>query len=375
MHLNWFSPLPPARTDVAQFTARIVPALAQRVQITVWTEEKEYDRGLEKYAKVHVFSNVAEARLAARGISVFNIGNDRAFHKKILEICIAQPGVVILHDLFIPNLVRPPWRRIFSSSETSSNRAEDISYLRKLLSNALGIIVHTRSAFESFRGERRFPVRYQALPYPASDRPLARPTQVGSPHRLIIFGFLGSNRRLQSVLRALENYTHKIDFHLDVYGTMSRPRTFCRLVKKFGLTKKVIFHGFVSEAGLDHALGRADLAINLRYPTMGEASGSQLRIWDYALPSLVTRVGWYADLPPGTVGYVDPESEIIDLQSHFAKLKHDREFYRRMGACGRAALIADHRPEDYATAMIGLACEARRMTQSNPKGHRTAAVI
>ena len=59
-------------------------------------------------------------------------------------------------------------------------------------------------------------------------------------------------------------------------------------VELLGLRERVTFHGYVSEAELEAALDDADLAVNLRYPTMGEASGSQLRIWDHALPSLVT---------------------------------------------------------------------------------------
>ena len=38
-----------------------------------------------------------------------------------------------------------------------------------------------------------------------------------------------------------------------------------------------------------------ELLINLRYPTMGEASLSQLRIWRHALPSMVTQVGWHEE--------------------------------------------------------------------------------
>ena len=40
MHLNWFSPLPPARTDIANFTARVAALLAQRFSLTFWTGAK-----------------------------------------------------------------------------------------------------------------------------------------------------------------------------------------------------------------------------------------------------------------------------------------------------------------------------------------------
>jgi len=53
---------------------------------------------------------------------------------------------------------------------------------------------------------------------------------------------------------------------------------------------------------------------------MGEASGSQLRIWNAGTPAAVTREGWYAELSEDTVYFIDQESEISQLQSLFHKI-------------------------------------------------------
>ena len=58
------------------------------------------------------------------------------------------------------------------------------------------------------------------------------------------------------------------------------------------MERLVKIHGYVRD--LDERLAEADLAVNLRYPSMGEASAAQLRIWDHALPSLVTERGGIA---------------------------------------------------------------------------------
>jgi hypothetical protein len=49
---------------------------------------------------------------------------------------------------------------------------------------------------------------------------------------------------------------------------------------------------------------------------MGEASGSQLRIWDHALPSIVSKNDWYATLPSETVAFVSPDHEIEGVKYH-----------------------------------------------------------
>ncbi len=109
------------------------------------------------------------------------------------------------------------------------------------------------------------------------------------------------------------------------------------LIGELGLGRLVSVHGFVAEAAeLDAALQRSHLALNLRDPTMGEASASQLRIWQHGLPSLVTDIGWYATLPASTVAKVRRESELADIQMHLAEFLRAPERYREMGQAGRA---------------------------------------
>jgi len=126
------------------------------------------------------------------------------------------------------------------------------------------------------------------------------------------------------------------------------------------LTSIVTLHGFVPEAELGEALAAADLAINLRYPTMGEASATQLRIWSHALPSLVTQVGWYASLPDTVVAHVRPEHEVEDIQTHLRAYLANPIGFTGMGAKGRALLEEQHAPEIYVRSIFNVAADAER---------------
>ncbi|MGI8997222.1 MAG: hypothetical protein ACR2GW_11205, partial [Pyrinomonadaceae bacterium] len=101
-------------------------------------------------------------------------------------------------------------------------------------------------------------------------------------------------------------------------------------------------------------------AINLRYPTMGEASGSQLRIWSHALPSLVSETGWLATLPAAAVAFVRPSNEVADLQAHFRDFLSDPQRFQQMGEQGRRVLLEQHAPDVYARALIECAQMAER---------------
>ena len=106
---------------------------------------------------------------------------------------------------------------------------------------------------------------------------------------------------------------------------------------------------------MENALRQAHLVLNLRHPSMGEASGSQLRIWNAGAPAAVTRAGWYAGLPEDTVYFIDLEDEDAQLQALFLRLAADRSLGGSIGAAGRAYFEAHHAPEAYAQDVVALA--------------------
>jgi hypothetical protein len=117
----------------------------------------------------------------------------------------------------------------------------------------------------------------------------------------------------------------------------------------------VTLHGFIGARDLDVALRNTDLVVNLRDPSMGEASGSQLHLWQYALPSLVTQRAWYATLPEGTVAFVRPGHEIEDIHGHLAGFLANPEAYRELGQKGQRHVAEQHSIESYAADLLKLA--------------------
>ncbi|MFL6515092.1 MAG: glycosyltransferase, partial [Chthoniobacterales bacterium] len=205
--------------------------------------------------------------------------------------------------------------------------------------------------------ELNVPVAYVplfALPEPNVQSDSARSPEEppNGCYRLVMFGFLNANRRLSSVLRALRDFPQKHRFHLDIYGIVEDARTIEQLIAAFGLTELVHMHGFVSEDQLIVALERSDMAINLRDPTMGEASASQLRIWQHGLPSLVTDVGWYATVPENIVAMVRPEAELEDIQHHLAEFLRDPGAYRTLGTNGRRYVEEHHTVDGYVRGLL-----------------------
>ena len=178
------------------------------------------------------------------------------------------------------------------------------------------------------------------------------------PYRIAMFGFLGPNRKLPLLLRALATFPERNRFRLDIFGTMDGEEKMNQLVCRLGLSETVTLHGFASAAELDVVLRETDLVVNLRDPSMGEASGSQLHLWQYALPSLVTCRAWYATLPENTVAFVRPEHEVEDIQRHLWEFLANPDAYRELGRNGRQHVVEHHSIENYANALLLVAARA-----------------
>jgi ubiquinone/menaquinone biosynthesis C-methylase UbiE/glycosyltransferase involved in cell wall biosynthesis len=392
VRLNWFSPLPPTKSGIADYTQQLLPALTAAAEIVIWTNQESWDPAVEDYAKVRSYrlKEMPWAEVNHAAMSIFHIGNNHRFHGPIWQVSQRHAGLVILHDValqqFFAGLFREQWydrtgylelmehfygaagrqdaEDFWAGRLTIEYMAEQYRLTQYAMDHALGVLVHSPRSFDELRHDSPCPISYGRLPYPVAPfgsrgkggRGKARPE--GPPYHLIIFGHISDNRRLGSVLRALARFPNRERFRLDVYGELWDPQGVRRDIEDLGLQDAVTLHGFVPAEDLEAALISAHLAINLRFPTMGEASVSQLQIWDHALPSLVTKVGWYASLPQETVAFVRPEHEIIDIQAHLHAFLDDPGRYAQMGEDGRRFVQTYHTPGAYVQAILDAVKEA-----------------
>jgi glycosyltransferase involved in cell wall biosynthesis len=391
MKINWFSPLPPATTGIANYTQGILPALTTQADVTLWTDRTGWDPTLEKYAWIRHYDpdRMDWVELNRADLSFYNLGNNHLFHAAIWQVSRRAAGIVVLHDFrlhdFFECLYRVQWRDadaylaqmerqygeegLRAATEFVNARKGDYDLMAQrfpltplALENSLGTVVHTREAFEELKTAKRFAVVYAPLPAATlvSQRSLSV-NRASNPYGLIIFGHIGRNRRLDAVLKALSELPNRDRFRLDIYGKIDDEKTLRQRVQTLRLEDIVTAHGYAPAAKLEQALSAASLAINLRYPTMGEASASQLEIWSHALPTLVTKVGWYASLSEETVAHVRPEHEVEDIRHYLKSFLADPDRFARMGERGLSLLQQQHHPDAYVATILSLVSNARQL--------------
>ena len=85
MKVAYYSPLPPARSGIADYSALLLPALRERVEQVVLAEPGK--------------------RAPRADVALYHVGNDPDAHGWIVDALKRRPGVVVLHELVLHHLI------------------------------------------------------------------------------------------------------------------------------------------------------------------------------------------------------------------------------------------------------------------------------
>lgn len=403
MKLNWFSPLPPSQTGIADYTLALLPSLTQKAELVFWTNQSQWHEEIEQYGKVIRYQeqNLPWTILHEADLNIYHIGNNPLFHKEIWEISRRCSGLVILHDTKLLHFFTELYLQYYNDQESYLKQIKhfygvkaaqiagaiwerkiDINFMVDdypltplALKNSLATIVHNYSAYKELKQNYSQLLAYLPLSYKSlSELPEIKERLISKPYQIIIFGFLGTNRRLEPFLRAFSAFSSRNCFELTICGQLEQKNETMALIQSLDLEDQVSVKGFLPEEDLEKALSQADLAINLRYPTMGEASISQLRIWSHGLPSFVTRTGWYGELPEDTVIFIDPDDEVEDIRKKLQKFLDNPQLFREIGKKGRKILEEQHTTEAYTEGLLTIAQKACELRYRSTLDHFTGII-
>ena len=334
INIRWYSPLDPLKTEIGRYSQALLPSLQRLFSLELVADA----------AAVEECFTPENHALGMEPVSIYNLGNS-FMHCGILDLALRQPGVVIMHDVSLLELglayarenpdfnlreviVREygiPARKAFSdmyrgraldwcgdNQEQYDNFITTYPLFETFIKNAAGVVVHSDYAFERVSEKYRGHLVKLDLPY---DAPEIDDLDMNfkPPLQIIFCGHAGPNRRLMQFIDAWSKVRQPGYFRLNLYGNIDKAEELLSRARELGLAEFINVVGFVEEDTLTAAVSGSDLALNLRNPTVGEASASQLRYWSSAIPSIVSDVGWYSELPDNTVIKVSTTREQEDL--------------------------------------------------------------
>jgi glycosyltransferase involved in cell wall biosynthesis len=347
MNVAYYSPLPPSRSGIADYSTLLLAALRERLDVVVATPGK---------------------RAPAADVALYHIGNDPDAHGWIVDALYERPGVVVLHEYVLHHLVagitigRGNGRGYLDAMERElgvagrllalgvldnllpllwETQPERFPLSGTILDHATGLIVHSDYVAERAR-ETGYAGPLWRIPHPVWPATPAAPAQDVSGEPLIgCFGFLNMNKRIPQLLEAFAALRRAHPgARLLLVGAAGERFDVDRRLERLGLTDGVERIDYVPEDRMWSLMAACDVLVNLRYPTMGETSGSVIRAMSIGKPLIVSDVGWFAELPDDAVLKVPvDEFEVATLE---AALSFAAEHASALGAAARAYVEREH---------------------------------
>jgi glycosyltransferase involved in cell wall biosynthesis/SAM-dependent methyltransferase len=307
MRVAFFSPLPPARSGIADYSQALVQSLKPLVEL-------------------EVFSEASRAFDPARfDIALYHLGNN-VYHDFVYETALRHAGVVVMHESNLHHLMadltikRGDWDAYIRECEyhggpPAAAYAERVRKLevgpdyeglpmtRRILEKARGLVVHSRYMREEMRAAA-FTGPVAVIPHgawiPEADRHAYR-------HRLGldeitplvgVFGFLKPYKRIAESLRAFRRLVRLVpNARMILVGEPHPEFPLEAMIGSMGLSANVRVLGFVPIEEFVGYLGACDIVLNLRYPTVGESSGTLLRSLGLGKAVMVSEVGSFQEFP------------------------------------------------------------------------------
>ncbi|MBU2825729.1 glycosyltransferase, partial [Acidithiobacillus ferrooxidans] len=390
LRLAYVSPLPPAQTGIADYSAELLPELSRYYVIDVIVAQQE------PVTDPWVLANAAQ-RMAAwfdqhageYDRILYQFGNSQ-FHQHMFGLLEKHPGVVVLHDFFLSGAlvhmdlhgIMPGiwaqalqrshgWQAVCERYSETDTAAVIFRYPCNLdvLQRAQGVICHSdfsrRLAMQWYGpgwADDWALVPLLRVPVVDNRRQEAR-DELGLDDRDVLvcsFGLMGKSKLNHRLLEAWQASSLAKDkrcklvfigfLPMDDYGEQIR-----QVLKAPGLRGRVHVTGWADAATYRRYLAAADLAVQLRTLSRGETSGTALDCMNHSVATIVNANGSMTDLPADVVHVLPDEFSTQHLVDALDFLRKNKPARQALGQRAAQHVRAYHNPrrcaDQYAQAI------------------------
>lgn len=334
MRLAYFSPLPPSKSGIADYSAELLPYLAKGAQIKVFVAQADELRLNQRHTEYEVHDATHFDEINSQkpfDLCIYHQGNN-PYHEFVYERALQTPGLLVLHESCLHHLIawrtlgrkdeEAYWDELFYAYGRLGARVAEMRALgvgseyqqflmplnRRLVASSLGIITHNAYAASQLEGlNDSTPVELiphhlapQTYELDALDAAECR-RSLGIPENAWVIasqGFVTQAKRIPTVLAAFKRLLSVAPNAMYlIVGEDHWKWSVAPLIQEMGLGDRVRITGYTTEKDFFRYLKASDVIVNLRFPTAGETSGTLIRSLGAGKPVIVTDFGQFAELP------------------------------------------------------------------------------
>jgi glycosyltransferase involved in cell wall biosynthesis len=395
--LAYLSPLPPAKSGIADYSAELLPELARYYDIDVITDQESIADPLVTANFPQRSVSWFDAHANTYDRILYHFGNS-SFHQHMFELLERHPGIVVLHDFYLSGILahmdgqryRPyafpvalyrshGYAALLEDKVARDGAIWKYPCNKDVLDHASGVIVHSQYSKKLARQWYKTDAAedWQTIPllraFPSQiNRATARRRLGIAEEDFVIcsFGLLGPtklNDRLLSAWLAsplaedrrchlvFVGHNDKNPYCRDMDGVIARVQA--------RHDTRVRITGFVTPQDYRDYLAAADVAVQLRSLSRGETSASILDCLAHGLPTIINTNGAAEELPADVLIKLADRFDDADLSNALTKLWKDAGLRTTLARRAIDFVRSEHHPAHvgrmYYEAIEGFAANAR----------------
>lgn len=359
--MAFFSPLNPQHSGIADYSEDLLAHLRRYAKVDLFVDgiipSNPDVADNFRYYDYKEFEKMA----ASYDTILYHMGNN-TLHEYIYKTLKRFPGITVLHDYNIHSFIR----------STTLTKGDHQAYINEIeacygqlgrfitekikkydfdlnvhrfslndevFNSSKAVIVHSRWCMEQTAGNNVFVVPHGINIEPLTTGEIRSIRDgLGITQDTLMLACLGDivfTKRIDVVIKAfsifrLFNKEAKLFLIGKRYPDMEDKVR--RLVDFYGLEGSTTITGKVDLDIFKKYMKASDIILNLRYPTMGETSGSLIRAMSYGKPVIVSNVNQFREFPDDCclkVDVCDREQDII--LSHLMRLGKDPLLRKKVG--------------------------------------------
>lgn len=375
--LAFVSPIPPASSGIASYSAELLPELARHYSIDlIVSQAPEPANAIAASYPVRSVEWFKENSGAFDRV-LYQFGNSE-FHAHMFELLHSIPGAVVLHDFFLSGVSH--WRDatgqrpgVYANDLLSAHGwpavvdrfttkdVADVIYRYPanigVLQDALGVIVHaeySRTLAQQWYGPQAgrnwAKIPHLRQPLVGFDKASARKALGLKDGEFIVcsFGLLSKTKMNARLLDAWLKTPLAKDPNCRLvfvgqndggaYGAAMQ-----ETIERDG-QGRILITGWTSDEDFRNWLAAADVGVQLRTLSRGETSGAVIDCMNAGLATIVNANGSMGELPDDCVVMLPDTFEDSQLREALMRMHKDRQLCRQIGEAAARHVATVHQP-------------------------------
>lgn len=320
------TPWPLQETGIANYVYKIVPYLQKYYQVDVYSQVQSNKCKQEENVRIYDLKDFAK-NAGEYKHALYQIGNNADFHKQIYELLEKVNGVAEIHDFVLTPFF---YQGYFVSGDKKKFKdllekgygkegtkafeqcvqtlqqpdMEKFPMSHTVVKCAKKVILHNHWSAAHLEGKNIGVVPHpcfekEEMSQTAKEELISKlKTKYHLSNELVVgcFGWVNENKRPQVVIGAIQHLLDEGKKVKLIFWGKSDIRV-PNLIKKLNLQKDVYVSGYLEKEEYEAALELSDIVVNLRYPSMGESSGTLCEAFKYGKPVIVSQLNQYKEYP------------------------------------------------------------------------------